>query len=74
MNRLVINKNEFDEAVWQDKTEFTQDDYNVWLANVIEAIEASNKIYDSCDSNADTYILVDIINMLNNTEIELDKD
>lgn len=74
MNRLVINKNEFDEAVWQDETEFTQDDYNVWLANVIEAIEASNKIYDSCDSNADTYILGDIINMLNNTEIELDKD
>lgn len=29
MNRLVINKNEFDEAVWQDETEFTQDDYNV---------------------------------------------
>lgn len=24
--------------------------------------------------NADTYILGDIINMLNNTEIELDKD
>ena len=71
MNRLVINKNEFDEAVWQDKTEFTQYDYNVWLANVIEAL---NKIYDSCDSNADTYILGDIINMLNNTEIELDKD
>ena len=71
MNRLVINKNEFDEAVLQDKTEFTQDDYNVWLANAIEAL---NKIYDSCDSNADTYILGDIINMLNNTEIELDKD
>ena len=71
MNRLVINKKEFDEAVWQDKTEFTQDDYNVWLANAIEAL---NKIYDSCDSNADTYILGDIINMLNNTEIELDKD
>ena len=67
MNRLVINKNEFDEAVWQDKTEFTQDDYNVWLANVIEAIEASNKIYDSCDGTADTYILGNIINMLNNT-------
>ena len=29
MNRLVINKNEFDEAVCQDETEFTQDDYNV---------------------------------------------
>ena len=71
MNRLVINKNGFDEAVWQDKTEFTQDDYNVWLANAIESL---NKIYDSCDSNADTYILCDIINMLNNTEIELDKD
>lgn len=71
MNRLVINKNEFDEAVWQDKTEFTHDDYNVWLANAIEAL---NKIYDSCDSNADTYIFGDIINMLNNTEIELDKD
>lgn len=71
MNRLVINKKEFDEAVWQDKTEFTHDDYNVWLANAIEAL---NKIYDSCDSNADTYILGDIINMLNNTEIELDKD
>ena len=71
MNRLVINKKEFDEAVWQDKTEFTQDDYNVWLANAIEAL---NKIYDSCDSNADTYIFGDIINMLNNTEIELDKD
>ena len=71
MNRLVINKNEFDEAVLQDKTEFTQDDYNVWLANAIEAL---NKIYDSCDSYADTYILGDIINMLNNTEIELDKD
>lgn len=71
MNRLVINKKEFDEAVWQDKTEFTQDDYNVWLANAIEAL---NKIYDSCDSNADTYILGDIINMLNNTEIELDED
>ena len=71
MNRLVINKNEFDEAVWQDKTQFTHDDYNVWLANAIEAL---NKIYDSCYSNADTYILGDIINMLNNTEIELDKD
>lgn len=71
MNRLVINKKEFDEAVWQDKTEFTHDDYNVWLANAIEAL---NKIYDSCDSNADTYIFGDIINMLNNTEIELDKD
>lgn len=71
MNRLVINKKEFDEAVWQDKTEFTQDDYNVWLANAIEAL---NKIYDSCDGNADTYILGDIINMLNNTEIELYKD
>ena len=71
MNRLVINKKEFDEAVWKDKTEFTQDDYNVWLANAIEAL---NKIYDSCDSNADTYILGDIINMLNNTEIELYKD
>lgn len=71
MNRLVINKNEFDEAVWQDKTQFSHDDYNVWLANAIEAL---NKIYDSCDSNADTYILGDIINMLNNTEIELDKD
>lgn len=71
MNRLVINKNEFDEAVWQDETEFTQDEYNVWLANAIEAL---NKIYDSCDSNADTYIFGDIINMLNNTEIELDKD
>lgn len=71
MNRLVINKNEFDEAVWQDKTEFTQDDYNVWLANAIESL---NKIYYSCDGNADTYILGDIINMLNNTEIELDKD
>ena len=33
-----------------------------------------NKIYDSCDGNTDTYILGDIINMLNNTEIELDKD
>ena len=71
MNRLVINKNEFDEAVWQDKTEFTQDDDNVWLANAIESL---NKIYDSCDGTADTYILGDIINMLNNTEIELDKD
>lgn len=71
MNRLVINKNEFDKSVWQDKTEFTQFDYNVWLANAIEAL---NKIYDSCDSNADTYILGDIINMLNNTEIELGKD
>ena len=29
MNRLVINKKEFDEAVRQDETEFTQDDYNV---------------------------------------------
>ena len=29
MKRLVINKKEFDEAVWQDETEFTQDDYNV---------------------------------------------
>ncbi len=71
MNRLVINKKEFDEAVWQDKTEFTQDDDNVWLANAIESL---NKIYDSCDGNADTYILGNIINMLNNTEIELDKD
>ena len=71
MNRLVINKNEFDEAVWQDKTQFAHDDYNVWLANAIKAL---NKIYDSCYSNADTYILGDIINMLNNTEIELDKD
>ena len=71
MNRLVINKNEFDEAVWQDKTEFTQDDDNVWLANAIESL---NKIYDSCDGTADTYILGNIINMLNNTEIELDKD
>ena len=71
MNRLVINKKEFDEAVWLDKTEFTQDDYNVCLANVIESL---NKIYDSCDGNTDTYILGNIINMLNNTEIELDKD
>ena len=71
MNRLVINKNEFDEAVWQDKTEFMQDDYNVCLANAIESL---NKIYDSCDGTADTYILGNIINMLNNTEIELDKD
>ena len=71
MNRLVINKNEFDEAVWKDKTEFTQDDYNVCLGNAIESL---NKIYDSCDGTADTYILGNIINMLNNTEIGLDKD
>ena len=37
-------------------------------------MQSLNKIYDSCDSNADTYIFGDIINMLNNTEIELDKD
>ena len=71
MNRLVINKKEFDKSVWQDKTDFTQDDYNVWLANAIEVL---GKIYDDYDGEADSYILGDIINMLNNTEIELNGD
>ena len=70
MNKLLINKKEFDEKVWQDKTDFTQKDYNDWLH---KAIDTLCEIYDGYNGHADVFILGDIINMLGNTEIKLDK-
>lgn len=71
MNKLLINPKRFDEEVWQYPTEFTQKDYNDWLHGAVKTLE---EIYDDYDGKVDIYILGDIINMLGNTEIKLDKN
>lgn len=69
MNTLVINDpNQFDEEVWQTKTDFTEKKYNDWLHGAVKELQ---NIYDDYEGDADVYILGDIINMLNCTKIKV---
>ena len=62
----------FDEEVWQDETEFNQEQYNKWLKDAIDELQL---IYDTYNSDCgDIYVLGDIINMLSETQIKLDKN
>lgn len=69
---LIIDPKRFDFAVWQDKTGFTQKNYNAWLKGASRNLQ---DIYDAIDGSDDVspeqlYLLGDVINMLNAIEIK----
>ena len=72
---LVINHKTFDSLVWNDETNFDQDMYNVWLH--VTAMPALQQIYDELDEedsgSFEQCILGDIINILSNTQIIVEK-
>lgn len=74
MNTLVINnRKEFDNAVWQDETGFTADEYNTWLNATVKTLQ---KIYNRIDCKdivdcEDLYILGDVINMLDHVVVDV---
>jgi len=64
---LKIKPKEFDEVVWQDETDFTQEDYQNWLESSTQTLQ---DIYDDYEGEHDVYILGDIINLLSNIQIK----
>lgn len=75
MFTLLINAKKFDEEVWQNETEFNQEQYNKWLKGAIDELQLIYDTYNSDGSDCgDIYVLGDIINMLSETQIKLDKN
>lgn len=68
--KLIVNVEEFDNAVWQTKVGFNQSQFNEWLKNAADTLQ---DIYDTAmeesGGSAELYTLGDVINMLYNTKI-----
>lgn len=70
---LTIAPKHFDEAVWQNNTDFNQQSYNSWLQTASTSLQ---RIYNMLEGNddvntSDLYILGDVINILDNIEIKI---
>ena len=70
---LTIDLKHFDEAVWQNNTDFNQQSYNSWLQTASTSLQRIyNLLEDNDDVNtSDLYILGDVINILDNIEIKI---
>lgn len=71
--KLVIEPYNFDMAVWQATSHFSQEQYNEWLeSTAIPTLRAIyNRLSDDFDGfeDVDNYVVGDIINMLQSTQI-----
>lgn len=67
---IIENKEKFDNAVWQTKTDFNEKSYREWLKNASKTLQ---EIYDTYDGGADVYILGDVINMIDTIKVELNQ-
>ena len=68
---LIINPENFDDKVWQTKTDFNQDGYKNWVKSAVAVLQ---NIYDDIDGlidDAKLYILGDVINLLDCADVKV---
>lgn len=70
---LIINPKSFDEKVWQTDSNFNADGYKNWVKSAVAVLQNIYEDIDGLIDDGKLYILGDVINLLDCTDVKVKK-